>query len=318
MFTNCRHCNALVATDPVTDEPPERCPHCAGRLRGHDAPAPAPAPAPVPVSTAPAATALADAADTKAQPAVPSVVPAPPGPPSVPDTVDAGGTAETAAATDATDATDATADTADAADTAPPASPAPAPANGGGPGDAAGPAIPAAPGKPAPSFTAPRSPRPSAPSRLRRAMPMAIAALGLLLVLQVLLANRARLAMDAGWRPIVAALCRVSGCSLPPWREPAALTLLSRDVRPDPGRPGVLRATATFRNDARWPQAWPTLVLTLSDADGRIAGVRAFAPEEYLGGPPAEETLASGQSAMIRLDVVEPAADVVAFSFDLR
>lgn len=315
MFTNCRHCNALVATDPVTDEPPERCPHCAGRLRGHDAPAPAPAPAPVPVSTAPAATALADAADTKAQPAVPSVVPAPPGPPSVPDTVDAGGTAETAAATDATDAT---ADTADAADTAPPASPAPAPANGGGPGDAAGPAIPAAPGKPAPSFVAPRSPRPSAPSRLRRAMPMAIAALGLLLVLQVLLANRARLAMDAGWRPIVAALCRVSGCSLPPWREPAALTLLSRDMRPDPGRPGVLRATATFRNDARWPQAWPTLVLTLSDADGRIAGVRAFAPEEYLGGPPAEETLASGQSAMIRLDVVEPAADVVAFSFDLR
>src|SRR5690606_1176966 len=265
--------------------------------------------------TAPAATALADAADTKAQPAVPSVVPAPPGPPSVPDTVDAGGTAETAAATDATDAT---ADTADAADTAPPASPAPAPAHGGGPGDAAGPAIPAAPGKPAPSFAAPRSPRPSAPSRLRRAMPMAIAALGLLLVLQVLLANRARLAMDAGWRPIVAALCRVSGCSLPPWREPAALTLLSRDVRPDPGRPGVLRATATFRNDARWPQAWPTLVLTLSDADGRIAGVRAFAPEEYLGGPPAEETLASGQSAMIRLDVVEPAADVVAFSFDLR
>ena len=33
MFINCKHCNALVATDPATDLPPERCPRCAGRLR---------------------------------------------------------------------------------------------------------------------------------------------------------------------------------------------------------------------------------------------------------------------------------------------
>ena len=32
MFINCRHCNALVATDPATDLPPERCPRCAGVL----------------------------------------------------------------------------------------------------------------------------------------------------------------------------------------------------------------------------------------------------------------------------------------------
>src|SRR5690554_7759648 len=33
MFINCRHCNTLVATDPATGLPPERCPRCAGVLR---------------------------------------------------------------------------------------------------------------------------------------------------------------------------------------------------------------------------------------------------------------------------------------------
>src|SRR5690606_32513224 len=37
MFINCRHCHTLVATDPATDLPPERCPRCAGVLRRTDA-----------------------------------------------------------------------------------------------------------------------------------------------------------------------------------------------------------------------------------------------------------------------------------------
>src|SRR5688572_18198087 len=39
MFINCRHCHALVATDPATDLPPERCPRCRGVLRRPHAPA---------------------------------------------------------------------------------------------------------------------------------------------------------------------------------------------------------------------------------------------------------------------------------------
>jgi hypothetical protein len=152
-------------------------------------------------------------------------------------------------------------------------------------------------------------------ARHRWWMPATIAALSLLLLLQVLLADRARLAMDAGWRPWLSSLCGVVGCALPPWREPGAFSLLARDVRPDPARPGVLRASATFRNDARWAQAWPHVVLTLSDVDGRAIGRRAFAPHEYLGVTPTQDTLAPEQSAMIRLDIIEPAANVVAFSF---
>jgi len=151
--------------------------------------------------------------------------------------------------------------------------------------------------------------------RQRRALTGAVGALGLLLGLQVLLADRARLASDPGWRPALVRLCGVLRCSLPPWREPTALTVLARDVRPDASRPGVLLATATFRNDARWAQAWPRLRLTLSDIDGRTVGTRVFTAQEYFATPP-QPVLAAGDSADVRLQLVEPDARAVSFAFD--
>ena len=63
--------------------------------------------------------------------------------------------------------------------------------------------------------------------------------------------------------------------------------MLQRNVQPKPGAPGVLHVNASFRNDARWPQPWPTVLLTLSDIDGRQVGLRAFKPGEYLRQGPA-------------------------------
>src|SRR5699024_7359212 len=96
-----------------------------------------------------------------------------------------------------------------------------------------------------------------------------VAGLATLLAAQLLLADRSRLAADAGWRPVLATLCGALRCSLPAWREPAAIAIEQRDVRPAPEQPGVLQVNALIRNDARWPQAWPRLTLTLSDIDGR-------------------------------------------------
>lgn len=150
--------------------------------------------------------------------------------------------------------------------------------------------------------------------------PAAVALLSLLLVLQLLLAQRDTLAADARWRPAMSMLCAALRCTLPPWREPTAFTMLSRDVRAHPSAPGALLVHASFRNDARWPQPWPRLVLTLSNIDGRIVGARAFAAREYLGTDAAAtpHALAPGQTAAVTLAVVEPAPDIVAFSFEFR
>ena len=173
--------------------------------------------------------------------------------------------------------------------------------------------------RPLPSFI--RPPADDAPAtRARRdwRMPAAAVVLAIGLLLQVVLADRARLAADAGWRPAVSALCSVLHCALPAWHEPAAIRLVRRDIRPHPVHPGVLHVTANFRNDARWAQAWPVLQLTLSDADGRALGTRAFKPREYLGHAPPQPEIGSGQAATVAMDILEPAPGVVAFTFDFR
>ncbi len=184
--------------------------------------------------------------------------------------------------------------------------------------------------KPEPSFVR----RPVAVSgvaaRRHRLQAAAIVGLALALVLQLLLADRAGLAANARWRPAMATLCNVLHCTLPPWREPTAFTLLQRDVRPHPTVAGALQVTATFRNDARWAQPLPGLLLTLSDVDGRSIAARTFTPSDYLGGAGDEPgtgkgtrtrtqtMLASGQSKTISMDIVEPAPRIVAFTFDFQ
>ncbi|WP_435012921.1 DUF3426 domain-containing protein [Xanthomonas arboricola] len=192
---------------------------------------------------------------------------------------------------------------------------------GGNDADAADAAAPAQfqplPAQAAPAFARRGLSRP----RLRASGRQWALLLGLvgLLALQIVIADRAQLAADARWRPLVSAACAVARCTLPAWREPGALTLLNREVRPLPGVPGVLQIQASFRNEARWAQAWPWLQLSLSDADGRVIGTRVLAPQEYLGQPPAaQDTLAPGQAVQVAFRVREPAASTAAFSFDFR
>ncbi|HEY5849538.1 MAG TPA: DUF3426 domain-containing protein [Lysobacter sp.] len=146
----------------------------------------------------------------------------------------------------------------------------------------------------------------------------ALAGLVALLALQLVFAQRHELAADARWRPYISALCTVAGCDLPPWHEPGAFTMIQRNVRAKPGSAGVLAVEASFRNDAHWPQPWPTLLLGLSDVDGRLAGQRAFTPLEYRPDHQVDDVLLPGQSTTVTLEVIEPAPRIVAFTFDFR
>ncbi|MGQ4661127.1 DUF3426 domain-containing protein [Lysobacter sp. F6437] len=168
----------------------------------------------------------------------------------------------------------------------------------------------------APSFARVVAPAPAA--RKPWSGWLIIAGLAVLLVLQLLLAQRQELAASERWRPLASGVCAVFGCTLAPWHEPGAYTMLARSVQPS-GTPGVLRVTASFRNDARWPQPWPALALSLSDVRGQPVAQRTFAARDYRGGDAAGDSeLAPGQSASVQFDVVEPASPIVAFNFEFR
>lgn len=319
MFINCPYCKALVSTDPVTDLPPPHCPHCDSLLRRDPEITDDVAEmTPIDLGTLLDPRAIAEAAaeaeaEAAARAAATSGMPRVEAPrveatdfASIFESVriDA---ARQERAPDETAVADASAVAADDGIQA-----------------AAGGRIPPATVVPAvaattrrlPSFA--RSADGSARPVRERWLIVAVFALAILLVLQLLLADRARLAANAQWRPLLATLCGVLRCDLPPWREPSAFTLLQRDVRQHPTLPGALRVSATFRNDARWSQPWPRLQLTLSDVNGRPAGQRRFDAQEYLGGAPGQAELASGESATVAMDILEPAPQIVAYDFRFR
>ena len=164
--------------------------------------------------------------------------------------------------------------------------------------------------RPAPSFAG----RPSARPVAGKAIWLACGVLLASLLVLTLLAGREGLAADARTRPLAEHGCRLLGCTLPDWRDPAAFRMLAHDVRAHPRNADALLVQGGFRNDAPWPQAWPRLVLTLSDAAGRPLAQRAFDADEYLppGHPPR---IGAGQTASVVLAVREPAREAVAFQF---
>lgn len=165
-----------------------------------------------------------------------------------------------------------------------------------------------------PSFAS-APPAPHAPHRFER---YAVITLGVLLAAQCVFLQRDRIAANPHLRPLAAGLCHSLGCELPPWHEPSAITMLARDVIAVPDHPGVLRVQASFRNDARWSQPWPALMLTLSDINGHTLGKRRFLPSEYHSGATASNELAPGQAGQIAFDIAEPAPSVVAFDFQFE
>lgn len=180
------------------------------------------------------------------------------------------------------------------------------------------PATSRAPRTRTPSFARKPTTASTAQQRARRIEWSVVAGLAALLVLQSVAADFGQLAGNAATRPWLQRACAFLRCTLPPWREPQALRLLQRDVSANPDRPGVLRISASFRNDARWAQPWPRLRVTLSDADGRAIAARDFVASEYLGAMPTANGIASGQVAGVAVDVVDPSPRVTAFTFEFR
>ncbi|HLX27829.1 MAG TPA: DUF3426 domain-containing protein [Casimicrobiaceae bacterium] len=101
---------------------------------------------------------------------------------------------------------------------------------------------------------------------------------------QALLEYRGGLAAHAPFtRPILGAVCAVAGCTVGPLHDAGALSIDASDLRADPAHHGLLKLTATIRNRASYPIAWPHLELTLTDASDNVVARRALAPTEYAG-----------------------------------
>jgi hypothetical protein len=130
--------------------------------------------------------------------------------------------------------------------------------------------------------------------------------LGVLLVVQLILGNRAWLAVHA---PLL-----VGGASALP--NLSAYQLRQWGVTGDPAAKGTLRVRASVMNSAAQLEPYPILRLTLANRFGTRIGQREFEPADYLGKPPLR-MLAPGERLDATLDIVDPGKDAEGFEIDV-
>jgi hypothetical protein len=82
-------------------------------------------------------------------------------------------------------------------------------------------------------------------------------------------------------RPGFEQACAMLGCTLSLPKNLALLQIVGSDLQTESS--GRLKLTLTLGNRANHVQAWPVLVLTLTDQRNRPLARRSFAPSEYLG-----------------------------------
>lgn len=103
------------------------------------------------------------------------------------------------------------------------------------------------------------------------------------LVAQAIYLYRVELSVNApATRPYLERYCELLGCTIPAPQYAKLLNIESSDMQPDTQQPGVITLSATIRNHAPNPQAFPSFQLTLIDHQDRPLASRNFPPEAYL------------------------------------
>ena len=95
-------------------------------------------------------------------------------------------------------------------------------------------------------------------------------------------------------RPALETACAQLGCALSLPKNAELIQIIGSDLQAEPTNAALLTLKLTLGNRAPYTQAWPVVVLTLTDAKDMPQARRSFAPSEYLAD---QKLLALGISA---------------------
>jgi predicted Zn finger-like uncharacterized protein len=108
-------------------------------------------------------------------------------------------------------------------------------------------------------------------------------------------------AIAAHWptaKPLLIRMCAVADCKVRPLQDVEHLSIEASDLQADPAHKGLLTLSATIRNRAPYPVAYPHIELTLTDTQEQIVVRRAIVPSEYLSGAVDTESGVPGHSEL--------------------
>ena len=98
-------------------------------------------------------------------------------------------------------------------------------------------------------------------------------------------------------RPYLAAACDAVGCEVRLPRRPELMSIEGPELQADAQREAVIILNAVLRNRAPFPQEYPALELTLTNATDQAVARRVLLPADYLRGPASGELVPQGMAA---------------------
>jgi predicted Zn finger-like uncharacterized protein len=142
---------------------------------------------------------------------------------------------------------------------------------------------------------------------LRTLAALVVLALGSLLAVQAGYLYRTEIARTLpGLRPLLSAACARAGCTVPYPRDAELIAIESSDLQAEPGRPGHYLLQATLNNRADYPQQWPHLELTLTDAGDNPLARRVLPPADWQPATLAHEAFTARNAIELRIPFSAP------------
>jgi len=151
-------------------------------------------------------------------------------------------------------------------------------------------------------------PEPAPPPMLRQAAWTAGATLlSLALLAQGALVFRSEIVQSSPQtRPFMESLCAALGCELPLPRNAADIAIESSDIQPDATREAYFTLHATLRNRADYPQAYPHLEITLTDARDKALVRKVLEPAQWLPADAPKDAFAAKREVATRIGFEAP------------
>ncbi len=136
----------------------------------------------------------------------------------------------------------------------------------------------------------------------------------LLLLVQILYAQRHWLATQPLTAGYAHQMCELLGCKITPQRDVRQIKLLSQNVYSHPNTKGVLTISLSMQNEASFDQPYPLIEISFLNSKNEIVALRRFPPEEYLKGFNGE-LMSTNKPADLILNISDPGSDAVRFQF---
>ena len=141
--------------------------------------------------------------------------------------------------------------------------------------------------------------------------------LSLILFAQITYWQRDEWAKQPELRPYIEKACKtILRCKLAAKRSIDKLELLSRNIYTHPNTKEALMISAVIANKADFAQPYPLLLVSMSNVRGQIVAQRYFKPAEYLPTLSSTEIFQSNATLTVKLEIVDPGNDAIAFELD--